>query len=323
MLKEIIKNSKEFKEVQHNVATGKLSHAMLFVSSDQDYLSLLLSELQKLILCENKSGDSYCNNCPICTKINSGVAVDIEVVSSDNGIKVDDITEVISKLYVRPYEASHKIITIKNIDGANEAAQNKLLKSLEEPPAHVIFLLTASSTNKLLQTILSRVQKYEIDPLEDSVIAQFLTSSGVADAEKIAYQSGGSIQEANRLSTGEDAKTIYSLVLETMRGLRSTTELVSFVSKIEKHKDKLAEILDLFEIFTQDAIRCRAGGKDLVSKSNLNDAMSIAKEFSLSALLVFNEAVLEAKKMNSFFVTSSNIIDQLLLKLLEVKFKCR
>ena len=324
MLKQIIKNSKEYKEIKQNSATGRLSHAMLFVSSDQDYLNELTEELKKVILCENKIDSDYCNTCAICTKLNSGVAVDVETVENESGIKVDDIVGVLDKLYVRPYEASKKIVVIKNIDKANDMAQNKLLKSLEEPPSHVVFLLTASSTNKLLQTILSRVQKYTIEPLDDALIAQILKTKGVQDPEKIAVQAGGSVQEANKLCGSDSARVVYSLVSETMRGLRSTTELVTYVSRMEKHKDKLSEILDFFEVFTLDAIRCRAGGKNLISSDfSKSEAVATAREFSLTGLLVFYEAIIEAKRMNSFYVTPQNIIDQLLLKLLEVKFKCR
>ena len=137
----------------NNIKNKGLKHAYLFNSCDEiknQTASLLLA---LIINCEN---ENVCLNCKNCLKILNGNSLDIYTYPKNKSIVVDDIKEIIESAYIKPAELKNKIYILNNFDEANIASQNKFLKTLEEPPNNVIFLLNTTNLDKVLATIKSR-----------------------------------------------------------------------------------------------------------------------------------------------------------------------
>ena len=132
---------KEIREKLRNlIINGKTSHAYLFYGKEGIGKSLVAIEFARNMMCRNKNNGMSCGNCEACkTYENSG---DFHIIEPEkNIIKVDDIRNLISEIYLKPTTASKKCFIIDNADLMNESAQNAILKVLEEPPKYASIIL--------------------------------------------------------------------------------------------------------------------------------------------------------------------------------------
>ena len=211
-----------------------------------------------------------------------------------------------------------------NFDEVNKTVENKLLKTIEEPPADCMFILLVSNTNKLLQTTLSRTQKVFLEAVADSVLVDILKKNGTSDAEIIATESCGNVQKALALAGKSEVKEINNLVIDCLQNMNSTVKILDYAVKMQSLGDMLEDSIDALQFTLLDVIRIKSGNIDLVSnKSNLAKLKQIADELSFTALTKIVEQTYEAKAMIDANVSKVNIIDQLLLKIVEVRIKCK
>ena len=150
-----------------------LSHAYLFISPDLIYNNLCAEIFASHILCENKN---FCGSCPSCQKSLAKTNLDLTVLPTEKTILAQDINLVIEKSLERPMFGDFKVFILRGIDSATIQAQNKLLKTLEEPPRHVVFILTATNENKILPTIISRVRKVFLPKLNKKAVEEIILS---------------------------------------------------------------------------------------------------------------------------------------------------
>ena len=154
--KNIIKSLDTYKNFVKDFMSGKLVQAYLFICEDALTCDLLTCEIAKLLACDVSNG---CEICPSCKKINANSHPDVLMYPKGKNFVVEDANDIYGKVQVKPMFSKFKIFVLNNFDKATEQAQNKMLKIIEEPPANVIFLLSAGSESNVLHTITSRVQK--------------------------------------------------------------------------------------------------------------------------------------------------------------------
>ncbi len=141
------------------VFTGALSHAYIISGPCRDDVNALADTLAAALLCEGSAAEKPCGTCRSCRKTLRGIHPDVTVVDRAGDrleITVDQIRQVRADAVVMPNEAARKVYIIRSADTMNAAAQNALLKSLEEPPAQAAFVLAAENPSLLLPTVRSR-----------------------------------------------------------------------------------------------------------------------------------------------------------------------
>ena len=172
-LLEIYLQSQTHKVLLQDKKSQMLSHCYMINSKDEFYLHQLSIFAAKDIFCEENN--SPCENCANCIKINHSNMVDLMFYpKNDKKLMVDDINEIVTDCYIRPMSSKYKIYVLENFDESTVQAQNKILKTLEEPPTNVIFILTCKNELKVLPTILSRSKKVNEIQIDSRLIEKYL-----------------------------------------------------------------------------------------------------------------------------------------------------
>ncbi len=191
--------------LQHQIASVQIRHAYLFTGAEGVGRRSMAVRFAQEINCTNPpAAGQACGDCRICLHTEKMQQVDISLVQADNKggmIKVDQIRALQHNLSLSPYEARYRIALLLNFEAANANAQNALLKTLEEAPDKVILLITASSTEELLPTIVSRCEVLRLRPLPIPALIENLKKvHHVAEplANQIAHLSGGRVGVAMR-----------------------------------------------------------------------------------------------------------------------------
>ena len=141
---------------------GRVPHAILFTGLRGTGKTTSARILAKTLRCENPVNFSPCNVCPSCVEANSGRAVDIIEIDGASNNGVDAIRDLRDSVMFMPTSGKYKIFIIDEVHMLSTAAFNALLKTLEEPPAHVIFMMATTEIHKIPQTILSRCQRFDL-----------------------------------------------------------------------------------------------------------------------------------------------------------------
>jgi len=179
---------------------GSLPRSLCFVGPPGIGKALLGRELAKALLCQRSSG---CGSCPACHKFDQGLHPDFsEVAPEPREIKVDQIRSLVEGIHYRPFEARVRVVLIRDAECMGDAAANAFLKTLEEPPLYVHFLLISSQWDQLLPTIRSRCQRLVFQGLRHADKVEILRGRFAKDplwAERLASIS------FRRLETSEEA----------------------------------------------------------------------------------------------------------------------
>ena len=185
------------------IRDGSLSHAYLLSGPE----GLAKTEFARELGVALVAPCGGCGDCPECERARGGAHPDLHLVEREGDlIRIDQIEPVVSDLSLKPFSAARRVWVIPEVEYLHPAAANKLLKSIEEPPSYVVFLLVTDRLERVLPTIVSRCQVVEFRPLSDTEVGAYLVErlhTEPAAAEALARLSLGSIERAARLA--EDA----------------------------------------------------------------------------------------------------------------------
>ena len=233
---DIIDQKQIVEHMQNALKTEKISHAYIIEGEENSGKEFITNIFAKAIQCEDRKKEKEfieaCNTCHSCVQATSHSHPDIITVTHDKPatIGVDDIREQIrDSVIIKPYSAKHKIYIIPEGEKMNAAAQNALLKTLEEPPEYVIIFILTNNLNAFLQTIISRCIVLSMRPAQDESIKQFLMNNyHVVDykAEICASFARGNVGKALELAQDEHFENLKN----------STIELISKLSHLEIHE---------------------------------------------------------------------------------------
>ena len=247
------------KTLKNAVLNNKISHAYLFEGPRGTGKTSIAKIFAKTINCENLVDGQPCNKCVSCTQINEGNPLDVIEMDAASSNSVEDIRDLINKSSVMPYNSKYKVYIIDEVHMLSQGAFNALLKTLEEPPKHIIFILATTDPQKLLSTIISRCQVFEFKKISIECIKENLEY--ISNLENIKI-TPSALYTISRLADGgmRDAISILDQVIafksddidasdvHKINGTLTQEELIDFINNIFKSDiEKIYLNLDEYE----------------------------------------------------------------------------
>lgn len=174
------------KTLQNSIINNKIGHAYLFCGPRGTGKTSIARIFAKALNCPNTVDAKPCNECPICKEITTGTSPDVIEIDAASNNGVDEIRELRDKVKFLPAGTKYKVYIIDEVHMLSTSAFNALLKTLEEPPAHAIFILATTEPNKVLPTIISRCQRYDFKSLTNDEIYNRLKL--VCEKENVKFE---------------------------------------------------------------------------------------------------------------------------------------
>jgi len=169
-LAEVVGQEAITQTLSRAIATEKIAHAYLFCGPRGTGKTSTARILAKAVNCPNQIDGEPCASCDICLSISGGKALDVIEIDAASNRGIDEIRSLRERVNYAPSLARYKVYIIDEVHMLTESASNALLKTLEEPPSHVIFVLATTEPHKVLSTILSRCQQFNFRRLSQAVI---------------------------------------------------------------------------------------------------------------------------------------------------------
>ncbi len=190
--------------LKNQLKTGRIGHAYLFTGTRGTGKTTIAKILARTVNCENPTEDGPCGECRSCKAIAAGASMNVIEIDAASNNGVDNIREIVEEVSYSPAEGKYKVYIIDEVHMLSIGAFNALLKTLEEPPSYVIFILATTEVHKLPITILSRCQRYDFKRISIDTIAarlEKLTQAEDVQVEEkalryIAKTADGSMRDA-------------------------------------------------------------------------------------------------------------------------------
>ena len=240
-------------------------------------------------------------------------------------VKTEDINALAADCYLKPYDGDYKIYIVKNAHTMTDQAQNKLLKTLEEPPSGVIIVLCAANPAGLLNTIHSRSRKIAVPPFQPAALYRHFVSSGTGaeEANLASVYSGGSITAARRILSDKRYPDALALVFDMFSGMKRSPDILTYASRFAWYKDVAQDILDFMLIAARDVAAAACGKRELIfTKQRENDIMELAAGFTAEACAAIIDKIGYAKKRLHYNCNYQGVIDELLFSITEIRALC-
>ena len=252
--------------LRNQVEAGRTSHAYLFTGTRGTGKTTCAKILARAVCCENPVNGSPCNRCAACRSILEDSALDVSEIDAASNNGVDNIRDIREEAAFSPTALTKRVYIIDEVHMLSAGAFNALLKTLEEPPEHVLFILATTEIHKVPATILSRCQRYDFRRIPPEIIAarlnQIAAEEGFrlesAAANLLARLGDGSMRDAISLldrSVSADGNIDLGRVTEAL-GVPSADTVVQVYQAITAGDGSKA-----LEIFTD----CYLEGRDIVS----------------------------------------------------------
>ena len=257
------------KSLAHALDSGRLSHAYLFSGLRGSGKTSTARIFAKALLCDEGPTGKPCEICDNCVMANEGRHIDIIEMDAASHRKIDNIRELIEQTKYHPASARFKIFIIDEVHMLTKEASNALLKTLEEPPSYVKFILATTDPLKLPVTVLSRTQHFRFKPIAKSAVVAHLEQ--ILKTENIAYEEGA-LEILARSGSGSLRDTLTLLdqaIIFSREGItqRAIADMLGLLDPA-----KIGEILDV--VLRQD----RAGAIEIIKEVENYNAETIIDE---------------------------------------------
>lgn len=260
--------------LQRAIEQDRLAHAYLFSGPRGTGKTSMAKILAKAVNCEHLEEGNPCNNCEICREINAGASLDVYEIDAASNRGIEEIRALKESVRTLPAACRKKVYIIDEVHMLTKEAFNALLKTLEEPPSHVLFILATTEPEKIPLTILSRCQRYEFHRISVEDIKQHLLyiakESGMPltedAADLIAVRADGGLRDAlsllDQCSSATEAATLDAAEVYDLLGLTGKDQIIALSHHI--FHGESGETLTLFYRILQSGKEPAAILRDLL-----------------------------------------------------------
>ena len=327
---EVVGQDKVITVIKNEIINNRISHAYLFSGPRGTGKTTTAKIIAKLVNCTNPVNGECCNKCDNCLNFkNSSDIVEIDA-ASNNG--VDEIRELRDKVNLVPTNSKYKIYIIDEVHMLTTQAFNALLKTLEEPPAHVIFILATTEPHKIPLTVASRCQKFQFSKISNDEIVHRLSDiikeenikldneilleiarlsdGGLRDAinmldQLLAYKSENiTLMDVYNINSCVSYIDIYNFINNMMNN--NAIEIVNFIEKIDSEGKNISKFIEELIVFLKDILLY----KSAKINSEIEDKNAKIKELSdaLSENAIYNMIYSYNDTLNNIKLSSNSII---------------
>ena len=308
------------KTLLNAIENNKVAHAYIFSGPRGTGKTTTAKLLAKALNCECK--DKPCNECDNCKAILDGSHPDIIEIDAASNNGVDEVRDLIEKVKYAPIQGKFKVYIIDEVHMMTPGAFNALLKTLEEPPEHVVFILATTDVHKVIPTVLSRCQRFDFSKINFEDIKKRVTD--ILKLENISYEEGVDNLVAELADGGmRDALSILDQVVSyagddirlqhiyDIYGMMSNADMVEYLTLLAENKTK--DVLEMIEkyigkgidvkrltydlmVCLKDAIVYRStSDESILERINAEQAKSILRYYSTDNALKVSEVLNEAR----------------------------
>lgn len=287
--------------LQNEILSGRIGHAYLFIGSRGTGKTTCAKIFAKAVNCRHVEDGNPCCKCEMCGEIDSGEAMDIVELDAASNNGVNDIREICESTAFTPAKAKYRVYIIDEVHMLSAGAFNALLKTLEEPPAHVIFILATTEVHKIPATVLSRCQRFDFYKISAEDIAgriDYVTSQENASITRdaaflIAKISDGAMRDALAIldKCMGTAKNVTADVVADTVGLASGEQIFLLMQAILRRipQEALAAVGEFDRCsknMTRLALELISGFRDVMLIKTLKDAkkLMVASDSDFSRL---------------------------------------
>ena len=309
---ELVGQQYVVRSIKNAVQEGKAGHAYLFCGPRGTGKTSMARLLARAVNCEDKE-HAPCGKCENCLAAIEGTHPDIIEINAANETHVEDVRDLIERARLSPMMGKHKVYIVDEVHQLSSSAASALLKTLEEPPEHVIFILATTDPQKLLPTIISRCQRFDFSKIKNEDIKNHLldvaNKEGVTleeeAAEKLAILADGGMRDSLSMLEQAIAYTsgnITNDAINEIYGLASVSEKIKFLKAL--HEKDIQYVLEHIEMFAEKGIDFKRLTSDLVSI--IKDAVIYDKTQKESLLRILN-----AEEASSVIKLSDNAFEEI------------
>jgi len=287
------------KTLKNSIKKGKVAHAYLFSGPRGTGKTTVARILAKTINCKNPKEDEPCNECNVCAEMNQNKFLDLVEIDAATHTQVDKMRDIIEKINFSPSSGKYKVYIIDEVHMLSKGAFNALLKTLEEPPKHVVFILATTEIHKIPATVISRCQRFDFRRLKVSEITKRLgeiAKKEKAEVEKtvlefIAINSNGALRDSESL-LGQilSMESGKSVTLKEVQEILAITDLPAVVKMARLMLDKkYGEAIEHISKITDDGYDLEQFAKSVIEYSRKLMLIKISPEMRESFLSEMTE----------------------------------
>lgn len=303
-LEDILGNEHIVEHFKKAIENNKISHAYIINGEKGMGKHTVAKAFAMTLLCEEK-GTVPCMKCHSCVQALTDNNPDLIMITPDKPttLSIDHIRQtLVNDVELKPYSNSHKVYIVEDAELMNNAAQNAILKTIEEPPEYAVIILLTTNISALLQTVLSRCVKLDMQPLKKEVIKKYLM-----EKEKVVdYQAdiavsfaGGNLGKAIELSKSQDFAEMLDEVIQLLRYIKDMQayEVVAAVKRASEYKFRFTDYIDLMILWFRDVLVYKASQNvnELIFKDEIQTIKKHAAKSSYNGIEHILEAMNKAK----------------------------